>query len=203
MADSQTDRSRCQPMRRVFWGERMVHTSRRWDVAEWDYLPMTYTPQHLGPPPVVAVQRCWRNYTCNIRVKGKSDTFDIACLSEGTLLQKCSGMARVVDIFHHLTCTPMRLSTNVTYHTCLCLPCYSWSSFENPGGNEGRVGLGTVTVSKQSAVMAITVVSCLSHHASLGNWSITLTNSSATSRDTNHWATHYTGSLLAVPSRSV
>jgi len=27
-------------------------------------------------------------------------------------------------------------------HTCLCLPSYSWYSFTDPRGMEGRVGLG-------------------------------------------------------------
>jgi len=36
-------------------------------------------------------------------------------------------------------------------HTCLCLPSRSWSSFTDPGGMKGWVGLGTTTVSKQSA----------------------------------------------------
>jgi len=73
------------------------------------------------------------------------------------------------------TCTPMRLSTHGMNHTCLCLSCSrSWSSFTYPGKMEGWVGLGTATMSKQSVqnryVTAITVVSCSSRHASLGNW---------------------------------
>jgi len=61
-------------------------------------------------------------------------------------------------------------------HACLLpIPSWSWSSFTDPGGIEGWDGLGTITVSKQSAqdcyVTAITVVSCSSGCASLGNWS--------------------------------
>jgi len=59
-------------------------------------------------------------------------------------------------------------------HARLCFPSRSWSSFTDPVGMEGCVNLGTTTMSKQSAqdryVTAITVVSCSSRHASLGNW---------------------------------
>jgi len=48
------------------------------------------------------------------------------------------------------------------------------SSFTDPGGMESWVGLGTTTVSKQSArdryVTNIVVVSCSHCHASLGKW---------------------------------
>jgi len=36
-----------------------------------------------------------------------------------------------------------RASANGMNHTCLCLPSRSWSSFTDPGGMEGWVGLGT------------------------------------------------------------
>jgi len=69
---------------------------------------------------------------------------------------------------------PTRLSTNGMNHTCLCLPSRSWSSFTDPEGMEGWVGLGTTMVSKQCAqdryVTEITVISCSDCHASSGNW---------------------------------
>jgi len=55
-------------------------------------------------------------------------------------------------------------------HTRFCLPSQSWSSFTDPGGMEGWVGLGITTASKEDrSMMAIAVVSCC--RASLGNWS--------------------------------
>jgi len=116
------------------------------------------------------------SYFCATRfLKRKDHAVDIAPLGEWTALQKRSGMARVVEGFHSFTCTPMRLSTNGMNHTCLCLRSRSWSSFTDPGGMEDWVGLGTTTVSKQFAqdrhVTAMTVVSCSSRHASMGNWS--------------------------------
>jgi len=57
--------------------------------------------------------------------------------------------------------------------TCLCLLGRSWFSFTDDGAKEGWVGLGSTTVSEQSAqdryLTAITVVSCST--ALLGNWS--------------------------------
>jgi len=107
--------------------------------------------------------------------KGKCHTLDIASLSEGISLQKRSGTARVLEGFYNFTCKPTRLSTNGMNHTCLCLPSRSWSSFTDSIGMEGWVGLGTTTVSKQSAqnryVTAITAVSCWSRYASQDNWS--------------------------------
>jgi len=52
-------------------------------------------------------------------------------------------MARVVEGFHSFTCTPTRLSANGINDTRLSLPSRSWSSFTDPGGMEGWVGLGT------------------------------------------------------------
>jgi len=130
--------------------------------------------------------------------KVKGHTLDKAPLTEGTSLQKRSGMARVVEGFNSFTCTPKHLSTNGLNHTSLCLPSWSWSSFTDPGGMEGWVGPGTTMVSKQSAqdryMTGITVVSCSDHHASLGNWSaaamrVKPLTSRAMSRDSNHWAT--------------
>jgi len=83
--------------------------------------------------------------------KGRGHTLDITPLGEGTSVQKCSGKACVVEEFHSFTCTRMQLSTNGMNHTCLCLPSQSLSSFTNPLGMEGWVGLGDTTVSKQSA----------------------------------------------------
>jgi len=72
-------------------------------------------------------------------------------MSEGTSLQKRSGMARFVEGFHSFTCTSTRFSSNGLKCTCLCLLSRSWSSFTDPGGMEGWVCLGTTSVSKQSA----------------------------------------------------
>jgi len=83
--------------------------------------------------------------------KGKCRTLDIAPICEGTSLQKRSGMARVVEGLHSFICTSMRLSGNVMKHACFCLISRSWSSFTDPRRMEGWVGLGTTTVSKQSA----------------------------------------------------
>jgi len=70
-------------------------------------------------------------------------------------------------------------------HTCLCLPSQSWSSFTDPRGMGGWVGLGTTTVNNQSAqecyVLGITVVnySVTPHRATeaqqlwvLNSWSL-------------------------------
>jgi len=57
-----------------------------------------------------------------------------------------------------------RLSTNGMNHTCLCLSRQSWSSFTDPGGMEGWVGLGTTMASKQSA-QEVTNISCSDSHA--------------------------------------
>jgi len=46
---------------------------------------------------------------------------------------------------------PTCLSTNGMIHTWFCLPNPSWSSFTDPGGMEGWVGLGTSMVNKHSA----------------------------------------------------
>jgi len=91
--------------------------------------------------------------------------------SEGTSLQNRLSMARVVEGFHSFF--TLRLSTNGINHTRLYLPSRSWSSFADPGGMEGWVGLCTTTESKQSAqdcyLMAVIVVNCSNHHASLGS----------------------------------
>jgi len=56
----------------------------------------------------------------------------IALLSEGTSLQKRSGMARVVERFHSFTCAPTRLSANGT-------PAFAFPA-DDPRGMEGWVG---------------------------------------------------------------
>jgi len=94
----------------------------------------------------------------------------------GTSLQKQSGMAHIVEGFLSFTHSPTCLSTNEMNRTCqVLIPRWSWSSFTDPGGMQGWVGLGTTTVSKQCVqdryVTPITVVTCTSHHASLCNWS--------------------------------
>jgi len=61
-----------------------------------------------------------------VKGKGKCHTLDLALFSEGTSLQKRSGMARVVEGFHSFTCILTRLSTNGINHTCLCLSSQSW-----------------------------------------------------------------------------
>jgi len=81
----------------------------------------------------------------------RSSTLDIAPLREGTSPLKRSGMASLPRDHTVLPALPpTRLSTNGMNHTCLCLPSRSWSSFTDPGGVESWVGLGTITVSKQS-----------------------------------------------------
>jgi len=144
---------------------------------------------------------CTKLFTCVAAMFSifmlKGHTLDIVPHSEETSLQKHSGMAHVIEGYYSFTCTPTRLSTNKMNHTCFCFPSRSWSSFTDPRGMEGWVGLSTMTASKQSAqdryVTAVTVISCSSRRASLGNWStgepsIELTTSRATSRDANHWA---------------
>jgi len=64
--------------------------------------------------------------------KGKSHTFDIAPLSEGTSLQKRSGMARVVERFYSFICT----TTNGISHACLSLAKVG-SDLPTLGGMEG------------------------------------------------------------------
>jgi len=73
----------------------------------------------------------------DLYIKKKGHTLDIAPLSEGTSLQSCSGIARVVEGFHSFTCTPTRLSTQEMNHTCLCLSSQSWSSFTDREGMKG------------------------------------------------------------------
>jgi len=84
---------------------------------------------------------------------------------------------------------------NEINRTCLCLPSRSWTSFTDPGGMEGWVGLGVATVSIRSArdcyVTESAVVSYWNRHASLGNWStaamgVELATSRVASRDANH-----------------
>jgi len=75
--------------------------------------------------------------TMKVKGKGTGHTLDIALLSEETLLQKRSGMARIVEGFYSFTCTSTHLSTNRMNHTCICFSSQSWSSFIDPGGMEG------------------------------------------------------------------
>jgi len=70
---------------------------------------------------------------------------------ERTSLQKCSRMALIVERFHSFTCTPVHLSTDRMNHTCLCLSSRSWSSFTDPRGIEGWVGIGTTTAVRRGA----------------------------------------------------
>jgi len=69
--------------------------------------------------------------------KDKARTLYTVPIFEGISLQKRSGMARVVEGFFSLTCTPMRLSTNGMNHTCLSHTSQSWSSFADPREMEG------------------------------------------------------------------
>jgi len=82
--------------------------------------------------------------------KGKVHTPDIAPLSKGTLLQKCSGMAPFAEGFQSFTCTPTHLSTNGRNHTCLCISSQSFPEvlIYQPRRIKGWVGLGTTTESK-------------------------------------------------------
>jgi len=71
-------------------------------------------------------------------------------------------------------------ATHAFIHECI-IPAFAFpaeagphSSFTDPGRMEGRVGLGTTMVIKQSAqdryVTEITVISCSDRHASPSNW---------------------------------
>jgi len=104
----------------------------------------------------------------------KGHTLDIAPPSEGTSVQKRSGMARVVEKCHGFACTLTRLYTNGMNHICLCFPSRSWLSFTGPGGWKAALAQApTMTVNKLSAqdryVTGIIVVSCMNRHASLSN----------------------------------
>jgi len=66
-----------------------------------------------------AVKKAGLLYNACKKGEGKGHTLDTAPLSEGTSLQKHSGMARVVEGFHSFTYTPVHLSTNGINHTCL------------------------------------------------------------------------------------
>jgi len=133
-------------------------------------------------------------FAAELEKRQRSPTPDLEPFYGATASQKCSGMAHIVKGSHSFTCN-MRLSTNGMKHICMCLRSQRWSSFTNARGMEGWVGLGTTMVRKQSAkalyVMAITVVSCINCHASLGNWfagvmSIKITTSRAASHNTDH-----------------
>jgi len=94
----------------------------------WKQLPLKWPVDSLYLSLSFATRSCTDSY-CALRCvaerrkdKGKGHTLNIAPLSEETSLQKRSGMARIVEGFHSFTCTPARLSTNGTNHTCLCLP---------------------------------------------------------------------------------
>jgi len=94
-------------------------------------------PTHISPAVIqtsysLIVSVPSTQYALKVKGKGKGH-------SEGTSLQKRSGMARIVEGFHSFTCTPTCLSTSGMNHTCLCLPSQSWLSFTNPGEMEGRV----------------------------------------------------------------
>jgi len=69
--------------------------------------------------------------------KIKVHTLHIAPLYSESLLQKRSGMARVLKGSHSFTCTPTHLSAIGMSHTYLCFPSYSWYSFAYPQGMEG------------------------------------------------------------------
>jgi len=70
-------------------------------------------------------------------IEVKVHTLDMAPLHSESPPQKHSGMTRVLKGSHSFTCTPTRSSAigmNLTY---LCLTCYNWYSFTDPGGVEG------------------------------------------------------------------
>jgi len=71
-----------------------------------------------------------------VKGKGKGHTLNIVPLSEGTLLQKFSGMARVVEEFHSLPAHPTFIhERNEPY---LPLPSQpNWFLFTDPGEMEG------------------------------------------------------------------
>jgi len=68
-----------------------------------------------------------------VKVKVKVRALDIAPLRVPSP-EKRSAMARVLKGSHSFTCTPTRSSAIGMSHTCLCLPSYSWYSFNDPEG---------------------------------------------------------------------
>jgi len=61
-------------------------------------------------------------------------------------------MARVLNRSQFYLHT-LRSSANGMNHTCLFLPCsWSWSSFTDPGGMEGCVGLACIQCYSISAI---------------------------------------------------
>jgi len=94
---------------------------------------------------------------CSLDLEVRMLVFATASPSEGTSL------ACIVEVFHNLTCTCTRLFTmecsHEPYHA---LPSQSkLVSLSHPGGMEGRVGLGTTTMSKQFVQdLYVTAISC-------------------------------------------
>ena len=74
-------------------------------------------------------------------IKVTVKVLDIAPLRESSP-QKRSGMARVLKGSRSFSCTTTGSSAIGMSHICRCLPRYSWYSFTDPGGMEGRLGLG-------------------------------------------------------------
>jgi len=107
----------------------------------------------------------WANRTC----KKINRTLDIVPEYEVTSSQKHSGMSRVVKGSRSFTCHP-RVYPRMLWIIHLPLPSQPKLSFSDPRRMEGWVGLGTTTVSEQSAqdcyVADITVVSCANRHDS-------------------------------------
>ena len=97
--------------------------------------PPTQTPTHPPTNRQVRLQYTVpQQRAVKVNVKVKVHTLDIAPLHNESLLQKRSGMVRVLKDF---TVLPARSSTIGMSHTCLCLPSYNWYSFTDPGGMEG------------------------------------------------------------------
>jgi len=96
--------------------------------------------RHLGYITATGMQRCSvPEVKVRVRVKVKVHTLDIASLRSESPPQKRSDKARVLKGFHSFSCIPTCSSAIGMSHTCLCLPSYSWYSFTDPEGTEGRV----------------------------------------------------------------
>ena len=83
----------------------------------------------------------------SIHRKGKETSICIAPSRNKPL--RCSGMACVFQGITQFYLHTQHSSTNGMDHTCLCLPCQSWSSFTDPGGIEGWVDLGIYRLSQE------------------------------------------------------
>ena len=85
----------------------------------------------------IANPALYHTATCPLK-KVKVHALDIVPLrSESPPQKRSARMARLLKVYHSLTCTPTRSSAIGMSHICRCLPSYSWYSFTDPGGMEG------------------------------------------------------------------